>query len=36
MEIMKVQGIELVLSEPTRMKAEWIGHSEVKRQLEAA
>ncbi len=36
MEIMKVKGIELVLSEPTRMKAEWIGHSEVKRQLEAA
>lgn len=36
MEIMKVKGIELVLSEPTRMKAEWVGHHEVKRQLEAS
>lgn len=36
MEVMKVKGVDLVLSEPTSMDVKWIGHSEVKRQLEAA
>ena len=36
MEIMKVKGVDLVLSEATRMDVQWIGHHEVKRQLEAA
>lgn len=36
MEVMKVKGVDLVLSEPTSMDVKWIGHGEVKRQLEAA
>lgn len=36
MQTMTLQGVELVLSLPTRMDARWVGHQEVKRQLEAA
>ncbi len=36
MEIMKVKGVDLVMAEPTRMDVRWIGHQEVKRQLQAA
>lgn len=36
METMKLQGVELILSQPTRMEQLWVGNSEVKRQLEAA
>lgn len=36
METMKLQGVELILGQPTRMETHWVGNSEVKRQLEAA
>ena len=36
MDTMKLQGVELILSQATRMDLQWVGNSEVKRQLEAA
>jgi MoxR-like ATPase len=36
METMTIQGVELILSQPTRMPLNWVGNPEVKRQLEAA
>ncbi|PKL78972.1 MAG: ATPase [Candidatus Melainabacteria bacterium HGW-Melainabacteria-1] len=36
MESMNIQGVELILSQPTRMDQVWVGNLEVKRQLEAA
>lgn len=36
MDTMTIQGVELVLSQPTQMELEWVGNHEVKRQLEAA
>lgn len=36
MESMHIQGVELILSQPTEMDLCWVGNSEVKRQLKAA
>lgn len=36
METMMIQGVELILSQPTQMELQWVGNNEVKRQLEAA
>lgn len=36
METMKIQGVELILSQPTQMDLSWVGAQEVKRQLEAS
>ncbi|MBF2052364.1 MAG: AAA family ATPase [Candidatus Sericytochromatia bacterium] len=36
MKTMTVQGVELILSQPTQMALDWVGEPEVKRQLEAA
>lgn len=36
MESMKIQGVELILSQSTQMDLEWVGNHEVKRQLEAS
>lgn len=36
METMLVQGVELILSTPTRTPMQWVGHREVQRQLQAA
>ncbi len=36
MDSMTIQGVELILSQPTQMELKWVGNHEVKRQLEAA
>lgn len=36
MESMNIQGVDLILSQSTEMEMEWVGHQEVKRQLEAS
>lgn len=36
METMTLQGVELLLSAPTKMNLDWVGNPEVQRQLKAA